>query len=108
MIGVPQFCGHKDFRARDRSSGKPCPQGLAHLTLVPVSLGTIEVSISGFQRVSGGTDSRSRIGNQRAESDGGHTAATVIKHYPCAPKIGRLNHDDTSTLSRAQRRRTGA
>jgi hypothetical protein len=108
MIGVPQFCGHKDVFARDSSSSKPYPQGLAHLTLVPISLGAIEVSISGFQRVSGSTGSRSCIGNQRAKSERRHTAAFVIKHYPSAPKMERLNHDDISALSRAKRQRTDA
>src|SRR5260370_11958847 len=54
-----------------------------------------------FQRFSGSTDSRSCIGDQRAKSERGHTAAAVIKPYPFASKVGTLNHDDTSALSLA-------
>src|SRR6202045_3798174 len=55
VIGVPQLCGNKNVFARDPSSGKSCLQRLAHLALVPVSFRTIEVSKSGFQRISGST-----------------------------------------------------
>src|ERR1700723_1803263 len=54
MIGVPQLCGNKDVFTRNPSSGKSCLQGLTHLTLVPVSLRTIEVSKPSFQRAPGG------------------------------------------------------
>jgi hypothetical protein len=63
VIGIPQLCGNKDVFARDPSSGKSCLQRLAYLALVPVSFRTIEVSKSGFQRVSGSTYRRGRIGN---------------------------------------------
>jgi len=63
VIGVPQLCGNKDIFARDPSSGKSCLQRLAYLALVPVSFRTIEVSKPGFQRVSGGTYRRGRLGN---------------------------------------------
>ncbi|ANB77225.1 hypothetical protein AYM40_34580 [Paraburkholderia phytofirmans OLGA172] len=46
-IGVPQFCGHEDVFARNPSGSKPYPQSLAHLALVPISFGTIEVTIAG-------------------------------------------------------------
>src|SRR5215469_12011172 len=42
MIGVPQLCGDKNVFARDPPGGKSCLQRYAYLTLVPVSLGTIE------------------------------------------------------------------
>jgi hypothetical protein len=63
MIGVPQLCGNKDVFTRDPSSGKSCLQRLAHLTLVPVSFRTIEVSKSSTQRFSGSTYRRGGIGN---------------------------------------------
>jgi hypothetical protein len=63
VIGVPQLCGNKNVFARDLSSGKSCLQRLAYLALVPVSFGTIEVSKSGFQRVSGRTYRRGCVGN---------------------------------------------
>jgi hypothetical protein len=108
MIGVPQLGGHEDVFACDPCGRKPCLQRFADLALVPVSLGAIEVSIAGFQRFSGSAEGRSYIGNQRAESKRGHTAASVIQHDLFAPKIGRLNHGDTSAIVHARRRRIGA
>src|SRR5712664_603900 len=63
VIGVPQLCGNKDVFARDPSSGKSCLQRLAYLAFVSVSFRTIEVSKSGFQRISGSTYRLGCIGN---------------------------------------------
>src|ERR1700756_5097234 len=49
MIGVPQFCGHKNVFARHPTSGKSCLQRPAYFALVSVSFRAIEVSKSGFQ-----------------------------------------------------------
>src|SRR6201999_2471151 len=72
MIGVPQLCGNKNVITRNPSGDKSCLQRLAHLTLVPVSFRTIEVSKSSFQRVSGSTYRRGCIGNQGAKPEHGH------------------------------------
>src|ERR1041385_246427 len=53
MIGVPQLCGNKDVFTPDLAGGESSLQRLAHLTLVPVSFRTIEVSKSSLQGVSG-------------------------------------------------------
>ncbi len=53
MIRVPQLCGDKDVFTL---------QSFPHLTLVPVSFRTIEVSKSSFQRVSGRTYRRAASG----------------------------------------------
>jgi hypothetical protein len=105
MIGVPQFCGNKDVFTRNPSSGKSCPQRLAHLTLVPVSFRTIEVSKSSFQRVSGSTYRRGRIGNQGAKPECGHIAGSVVERYSLSPKVRRFEHDDTSAVSRVKQQR---
>src|SRR5882757_7030504 len=55
VIGVPQLCRNKNVFARDPSGGKSRLQRRANLSLVPVSFRAIEVSKSGFQRVSGRT-----------------------------------------------------
>ncbi|MDR6409017.1 UNVERIFIED_ORG: hypothetical protein ABIC62_003326 [Burkholderia sp. 1595] len=69
VIGVPQLRGHENLLARNVPRSEPCPQSLAHLTFVPIALGTVEVPISDFQRVSGRTDRGRGIGNQRAEPE---------------------------------------
>src|SRR5262245_54145442 len=48
MIGVPQLCGHENLVTPYPPRSASCPQRLAHLALVPVSLRTIEVPKSGF------------------------------------------------------------
>jgi hypothetical protein len=52
-----------DFVKRVFPSGKSCLQRLAYLAFVPVSFRTIEVSKSGFQRISGSTYRLGSIGN---------------------------------------------
>jgi hypothetical protein len=79
MIGVPQLCGDKDILARDSSSGKSRVQRLAYFTLVPVSFRTIEVSKSGFQRVSGCSYRHGCIGNQSAKAECRDMAASVVE-----------------------------
>jgi len=54
MIGVPQLCGNEDVFSRNPPRGKFRLQSLAYLALISVSFRTVEVSKSGFQRVSGG------------------------------------------------------
>jgi hypothetical protein len=102
MIGVPQLCGNKDVFTRNPSSDKSCLQRLAHLTLVPVSFRAIEVSKSSFQRVSGSTYRRGRIGNQGAKPEHGHMAGSVVEWHSRNPKIRRSDHDGSSALSRVQ------
>src|SRR6516162_4805472 len=63
VIGVPQLCGNKNVFARDPYSGKSCLQRAAYLALVPVSFRAIEVSKSGFQRVSGRSYRYGCVGN---------------------------------------------
>jgi hypothetical protein len=63
VIGVPQFCGNKNVFARDAFRGKSCLHRLAHLALIPVSLRAIEVSKSGFQRVSSRSYRHGCVGN---------------------------------------------
>src|SRR6516164_5059462 len=63
VIGVPQLCGYKNIFARDPSGGKPRLQRAADLALVPVSFRAIEVSKSGFQRVSGRSYRHGYVGN---------------------------------------------
>ena len=81
MIGVPQLCGNENVFARDTPSGKSCLQRLAYLALIPVSLRTIEVSKSGVQRVSGRSYGHGWVGNQGAEAECGHMAASVVERY---------------------------
>jgi hypothetical protein len=69
MIGIPQFGGDEDVLARNPSSGKSRLQGLAHLTLVAVSLRTIEVAKSSFERVLSSSYCRGCIGDQGAKSE---------------------------------------
>jgi hypothetical protein len=106
MIRVPQLCGNKDVFTREPSGGNSCLQGLAHLTLVPISFRTIEVSKSGFQRVSGSTHRRGCISNKGAKPEYGHLAESVVERHSRIPKIRRFDHDDSSTLSRVQHHRS--
>jgi hypothetical protein len=91
VIGVPQLCGNKEVFARDPTSGKARLERLAYLALVPVAFRTIEVSEPGFQRVSGSTYRLGCIGNQGAETNCGHMAASVVERYPRHPKISRFS-----------------
>src|SRR6202167_5041837 len=77
MIGIPQFCCDEDVLARNPLSGKSCLQGLAYLTLVPVSFRTVDVSKSGFQCVSGSIYRRGCIEDQGAKSKYGHMPGSV-------------------------------
>jgi hypothetical protein len=94
MIGIPQFCCYEDVRARNPSSRKSCLQGLAHLSLVPVSFRTVEMPKSSFQRVCGSTYRHGCIGDQGAESECGHMAGSVVERYFRNPKIARFDHDE--------------
>jgi hypothetical protein len=96
VIGVPQLCGNKEVSARNPCGGKPCLQGFAHRTLISISFRTIEVSKTGFQRVSGSTYCGGCIGNQRAKAEYGHMAGSVVERQSFRPKIRRVDHDYTS------------
>src|SRR5271155_2487370 len=96
MIGIPQFRCDEELLARNPCSGKSCLQRLSHLTLVPVSFRTIEVSKSNFQRVSGRTYRRGCIGNQGAKPEHRHMAHSVVERNSRSPKIRRFEHDETS------------
>jgi hypothetical protein len=98
MIGVPQLCGNKDVFPRNPSSGKACPQRLAHFTLVPVSFRTVEVSKSSFQRVSRSTYRCGWIRNQGAKPEYRHMAGSVAERQSRIPKSRRFRHDHTSVL----------
>src|SRR5450755_764292 len=100
MISVPQLCGDKDVFTRNPSSGKSRLQRLAHLTLVPVSFRTIEVSKSSLQRVSSSTYRCGCIGNQGAKAEYGNMAGSLVQRDSRSPKIRRFDHDDTSAVSR--------
>src|SRR5215831_6283496 len=100
MIGVPQLCGDKDVFTRNPLSGESSLQCLAHLTLVPVSFRTIEVSKSSFQRISGSTYRRGCIGNQSAKSEYGYMPGSVAERQSFSSKIRRFDHQDTSVYSR--------
>ena len=63
VIGVPQLCGNKNVLTRESASRKACLECLANLALVPVSFRAIEVSKSGFQRVSGRSYRHGCFGN---------------------------------------------
>jgi hypothetical protein len=102
MIGVPQLCGNKNVFTRNPFSGEPSLQRFAHFTLVPVSFRTVEVSESSIQRVSGGAYRRGCIRNQGAKAEYGQLAGSVIKRHPFRPKIRRVDHNDTSLVSRIQ------
>jgi hypothetical protein len=94
MIGVPQLCGNKDAFTRNPSSGKSSLQSFAHLTLIPISLRTIEVSKSSFQRVSGCTYRRGCIRNQGTKAEYRHMAGFMPERHCFRPKIKRVDHDD--------------
>src|ERR1700760_4358752 len=96
MIGVPQLGGDEDLLARDSSSCNSRLQRLAYLPLVAVSLRAIEVSKSGFQRISGGTYRHGCIWNQGAKPECGDTAGSVVERYSRIPKIRRFDHGDGS------------
>jgi hypothetical protein len=96
MTGVPQLCGNENVFTGNPSSGESCLQRLAHLTLVPISFRTLEVSKSSFQRVSDSAYRRRCIGNQGAKAEYGHMAGSVAERHSFSPKIRRVDHDDTS------------
>ena len=52
VSGVPPFVVTK-MSSHDSCSGESCMQCLTHFALIPISLGTIEVSKPGFQCVFG-------------------------------------------------------
>jgi hypothetical protein len=93
MIGIPQFCGHKQLFTVHPGSGQSCLQRLADFTFVPISFRTIEVPKSGVQRVSGSTDGPGCIGNQGAKPKHGHMAGAVTEGKSHGPKVRRLDHD---------------
>jgi hypothetical protein len=62
-------------------------QRLAHFALVLVPLSAIEVSKSGFQCGPGRSDRHGRVGNQRAEAECRHLAASVVERHSRQPKI---------------------
>src|ERR1700733_8940204 len=95
MIGIPQFCGDEEVLACNASTSNSCLQGLAHLTLVPISFRAIEVSKSGFERGGGGTYRYGCIGDQGAKSECGYMAGSVTERYFCSPKIGGFDHDQS-------------
>jgi hypothetical protein len=76
--------------------GKACLQGLAHLILVAVSLGAIEVSKAGFECASGGAYCHGGIGNQGAEAEHGYLAGSVRERQSLRPQIRRFDHDESS------------
>ncbi len=92
MIGAPQLRGDKNVFARNPAGSKPRLQRISYLAFIPVSLGTIEVSKTGFQRVSGCSDGYGWVRNQGAEAEGGHLARTMVERNFRQPKIGRFNH----------------
>jgi hypothetical protein len=98
VIGVPQLCGYKNVFARDPSSGKSCLERLAYLTLIPVSLRTIEVPESSFQFASGRSYRHSWIWNQRAKAECRYMTASVVERHSLHPKIRRFRHWNTSAL----------
>jgi hypothetical protein len=87
MIGVPQLCGNKDVFTRNPARGKSCVQRFAHLTLIPVSFRTIEVSKSSFQRVSSGAYRRVCARNQSAKAEYRHVAGSVVERDSFSSKI---------------------
>jgi hypothetical protein len=91
MIGVPQLGSNEDVCPRNPSSGHASLQRLAHLALVPVSFRAIEVSKSGFQRVSGSADRRGCIGYQSAEPEHRYLAGSVSERNSRSPKIGSFD-----------------
>ena len=95
MIGIPQFCGDKEVFTRDPRRCESGLQPLAHLTLVPVSFRTIEVSKSSVQRVSGSGYRRGRIGNQGAKAKYGYMAGSMGERHCCSPKIRRFDYQVT-------------
>ena len=102
MIGVPQLCGNKDVFARNPAGSESSLQSFAHLTLVPISLRTIEVPKSNVQRVSGGSFSLGGIGNQGAKAQYGHMAGSVVERRSLSPKIRSFEHDYNPPVSRIQ------
>jgi hypothetical protein len=99
MIGVPQLCGNKDVFTCNFPSGETCLQRLSHLTLVAVSLRTIEVSESSFQRISGSAYRLGCIGNKGAKPEYWYIASSVVERHSHIPKIRRFEHDHSSPLS---------
>jgi hypothetical protein len=92
MIRIPQLRGKENVFTRNTSVCKSCPQGLGHLTLVPVSLHAIEVSKSSFQGVSGCIDRDMWVGNQGAKAESGHFPRSVVEWHSGHPQIRGFNH----------------
>jgi hypothetical protein len=95
MNGIPRSRSDKVVFARHSSSGKSPLQCLAHFALIPVSLRTIEVTKSGFQRVSGRSDRHGWIKNQSAKAQGGHLATAVVEGNSRKLNLRRFVHEDT-------------
>lgn len=74
-----------------RLSGDSGLQRLAHLTPVPISFRTIELSKADFQRVRGSTYRRGCIGKQDVKAEYGHMAASVVDRHSFSPN-GSISH----------------
>ena len=87
MIGIPQLCGDKDILPRDSAGCESCLQCLTYLSLIPIPLGTIEVSKSGFQGAPGRTFRLGRVRDQRAKAESRNLSASEVERYSFKSKF---------------------
>src|SRR5882672_1931297 len=89
MVGVPQLRGDKEILPRDCAGRESCLQRFTYLSLIPISLGTIEVSKSGFQGAPGRTSRLGRVRGQRAKAESRHLSDSEAERYSFKSKFRR-------------------
>ncbi len=89
MVGVPQLRGDKEILPRNRAGRESCLQRFTYLSLIPISLGTIEVSKSGLQGAPGRKSRLGRIWDQRAKAESRNLSASEIERDFFKSKFSR-------------------
>jgi hypothetical protein len=79
MVGVPQLRGDKDILPRNCAGRESCLQRFTDLPLIPISLGTIEVSKSDLQGARGRKSRLGRVRDQRAKAESRNLSAPGIE-----------------------------
>src|SRR5690242_6182129 len=74
VIRVPQLGGDEEVFAHERPGTDVFLDCFAYLFFIAVPFGTVEMTESNLERRFGCVSCLGRIGNQRAKSQGGHSA----------------------------------
>src|SRR5271169_6424406 len=99
MVVVPKLGGDEQVGAVKPAGLNSLPNGLSHLLLVSVALGTIEVAEPSFKSCPGCVSCLGRIGNERAESQGGHRACSSTKRQlAIAESVGLVHIGSVRSL----------